>query len=160
MNTKNMSSQINEAPPINEGRRDLLKTGAVLSVAVALPGLSRAQSAAGLNAKGVWDANAFVSIGTDNSVTIIAKHIEMGQGAYTGLATILAEELDADWSQIRVEGAPVDAKRYGNKALGGGQGTGGSTSIASSYDVMREAGAKARSMLVSCSGKKMECARR
>lgn len=154
MNTKNMGTQITEASPVNVSRRDLLKSGAVLSVAVALPNLSRAQSAAGLNAKGVWDANAFVSIGADNSVTIIAKHIEMGQGAYTGLATILAEELDADWSQIRVEGAPVDAKRYGNKALGGGQGTGGSTSIASSYDVMREAGAKARAMLVSAAAKK------
>src|SRR5215831_14214766 len=77
----------------------------------------------------------------------------MGQGAYTGLATLLAEELDADWSQIRVEGAPVNAKLYGNKALGGGQGTGGSTSIASSYDLMRDAGAKARAMLVTAAAK-------
>ena len=53
--------------------------------------------------------NAFLRIAPDNSVTVIAKHLEMGQGTYTGLATIVAEELDADWAQIRVESAPADA---------------------------------------------------
>jgi isoquinoline 1-oxidoreductase beta subunit len=137
---------------INESRRDLLKTGAVLSIAVALPSMGRAQLATA-GKDGTWEANAFVRIAPDNTVTVIAKHLEMGQGANTGLATIVAEELDADWAQIRVVGAPVDAKRYGNKALGGGQGTGGSTSIASSYDLMREAGAKARAMLVAAAAK-------
>src|SRR6202035_5842178 len=51
-------------------------------------------------------------IAPDNSVTVIAKHLEMGQGTYTGLATIVAEELDADWAQIRVESAPANAKLY------------------------------------------------
>jgi len=92
--------------------------------------------------------NAFVRIAPDNTVTIIGKHIELGQGSYTGLATILAEELDADWSQIRVEAAPADAERYGNKLLGGAQVTGGSTAMASSWDEMRRAGATARAMLV------------
>lgn len=53
-------------------------------------------------------------IGADDTVTVIAKHLEMGQGTYTGLATLVAEELDAAWPQIKVEGAPVDAKRYNN----------------------------------------------
>src|SRR5580700_7769674 len=52
--------------------------------------------------------DAFLRIAPDNSVTVIAKHLEMGQGTYTGLATIVAEELDADWAQIRVESAPAD----------------------------------------------------
>ena len=61
-----------------------------------------------------FEPNAFVRIGRDNSVTVIVKHLEMGQGTYTGLATLVAEELDADWAQVRVEGAPADAKLYNN----------------------------------------------
>ena len=87
-------------------------------------------------------------IGADDTVTVFAKHLEMGQGVYTGLATIVAEELDADWRKIRVEGAPADAKRYNNLAFGPMQGTGGSTSIANSYDQLRKAGATARALLV------------
>src|SRR5204863_9711542 len=79
----------------------------------------------------------------------IAKHIEMGQGTYTGLATLVAEELDADWAQVRVEGAPADAGRYNNLFWGPTQGTGGSTAIGNSYEQLRKAGATARAMLVS-----------
>ena len=93
--------------------------------------------------------NAFVRIGADNSITIISKHIEMGQGSYTGLATMLAEELDADWAQVRVESAPADASRYANLAFGKIQGTGGSSAIANSWPQLRDAGAKARAMLLS-----------
>ncbi len=96
---------------------------------------------------GVLAPNAFVRIAPDNTVTIIAKHIEFGQGSYTGLATILAEELDADWSQVRVESAPADDTRYSNLLLGT-QGTGGSTAIANSWEQLRKAGAMARAMLV------------
>jgi isoquinoline 1-oxidoreductase beta subunit len=92
--------------------------------------------------------DAFVRIASDNTVTVISKHIEFGQGSYSGVATILAEELDADWSQIRVESAPADARRYGNRHLGGAQVTGGSTAMADSWDQMRRAGATARAMLV------------
>lgn len=93
--------------------------------------------------------NAFVRVGSDNSITIISKHIEMGQGAYTGLATVLAEELDADWAQVRVESAPADATRYANLAFGKIQGTGGSSAIANSWPQLRDAGGKARAMLMS-----------
>src|SRR5687767_8227473 len=92
--------------------------------------------------------NDFVRIAADNTVTIISKHIEFGQGTYSGLATMLAEELDADWSQIKVESAPADAQRYGNRRLGGAQGTGGSTAMAEGWDQLRRAGATARAMLV------------
>jgi isoquinoline 1-oxidoreductase beta subunit len=143
---------MNTVETANASRRDLLKAGAALTLSIALPRIGQAQVVAAK--PGAWEANAFVRIAPDNSVTIVAKHLEMGQGTNTGLATLLAEELDADWSQIVVEGAPVNAKLYGNSALGGGQGTGGSTSIASSYTVMREAGAKARAMLVAAAAKK------
>ena len=93
--------------------------------------------------------NAFLSVAPDNSVTVIAKHVEMGQGAYTGIATIVAEELDANWQDVRVESAPADAKRYANLAFGTIQGTGGSSAMANSWMQLREAGAKARAMLVS-----------
>ena len=91
--------------------------------------------------------NAFVRIAPDNTVTVLSKHLEMGQGTYTGLATIVAEELDADWKQMRTEGAPADVKLYANLAFGM-QGTGGSTAMANSWDQLRKAGATARAMLV------------
>ena len=95
-----------------------------------------------------FEANAFVQIGKDNNVTVIAKHIEFGQGSHSGLATILADELDADWGQVTIEAAPADATRYNNLHWGPTQGTGGSTAIANSWMQLREAGAKARHMLV------------
>lgn len=78
----------------------------------------------------------------------------MGQGTYTGLATILADELDADWQHVRVEGAAADAKRYNNTFWGPTQGTGGSTAMANSWDQMRQAGAAGRAMLVSAAAKR------
>lgn len=94
------------------------------------------------------DLNAFVRIGSDDTVTVIVKHLDKGQGVSTGLPTIVAEELDADWSQMRFEFAPSDVTRYAN-SLFGIQGTGGSTAIANSYPQLRNAAAAARAMLVS-----------
>jgi isoquinoline 1-oxidoreductase beta subunit len=91
--------------------------------------------------------NAFVKIGADNKVTVIVKHLDKGQGVTTGLATIIAEELDAAWSQMAWEYAPADTQRYANSRLGM-QGTGGSTSIANSWLQYRQAAAAARAMLV------------
>lgn len=90
----------------------------------------------------------FIRIGTDNRVTVMIKHLDKGQGVTTGLPTIVAEELDADWSQMDFEFAPADASRYNNLFFGPYQGTGGSTSIANSWTQLREAAAAARSMLV------------
>ena len=75
-------------------------------------------------AQGLFDPNLFLKIGADNSVTIISKHFEMGQGVTTGLATLIAEELEADWSMIRFEFAPNDAKLYNNLLFGPVMGTG------------------------------------
>ena len=102
----------------------------------------------------VFEPNAFLRIGTDNTVTVISKHLEMGQGSYTGLATLAAEELDAAWSQVRVASAPADARRYNNLLWGPAQGTGGSTAMANSWEQMRQAGASARAMLVSAAARR------
>ena len=98
--------------------------------------------------------NPFVRVNTDNTVTVIVKHVEMGQGTYTGLPTLVAEEMDADWAQIRVEGAPADATLYNNLFWGPTQGTGGSTAMANSFEQMRKAGATARAMLVAAAAEK------
>ncbi len=95
-----------------------------------------------------FEPNAFLRVGKDNTVTVVVKHLEMGQGVYTGLPTLVAEELDAAWSQVRVEGAPADASRYNNLFWGPAQGTGGSTAMANSFEQYRQAGAAARAMLV------------
>ncbi|MGH8772753.1 MAG: molybdopterin cofactor-binding domain-containing protein, partial [Burkholderiales bacterium] len=141
---------------IHLNRREFLKAsaaaGAGLTLGFYLP-RSLAQMAgpgktAGDVAASSFAPNAFVRIGADNSVTVMAKHVEMGQGSYTGLATLVAEELDADWVKVKVEGAPADAKLYNNLLWGPVQGTGGSSAIANSYEQLRKAGATARAMLV------------
>src|SRR5580700_9111301 len=141
-------------------RRDFLKeagtvTAAALTIGFEWGGSPRRAFAAPAAQfpNATFIPNAFLRIGTDDSVTVIAKHLEMGQGAYTGIATIVAEELDADWTRIRVESAPADAKRYANLVFGNLQGTGGSSAMANSWMQLREAGAKARAMLLSAAAK-------
>lgn len=111
-------------------------------------GLQLPEPGAALAQAQAFKPNAFVRIAPDNTVTIICKHLEFGQGIYTGLATLLAEELDADWAQIRVEAAPADVAHYNNLFWGPLQGTGNSSSIANAAGQMRQAGAMARLMLV------------
>ena len=143
---------------VNVSRRDFLKVGTGLTLGLAAPGVfaqaGPGQAGGKVVAASVFEPNAFVRIGTDNRVTVIVKHLEMGQGTYTGLPTLVAEELDADWGQIRVEGAPADAKRYNNLFWGPAQGTGGSTAIANSWEQLRKAGATARAMLVSAAAQR------
>ena len=130
-------------------RRDLLKGGACLTLAVISGPLLTACADGGSKTAAPLAPGHFLRIGADNVVTVISPNTELGQGVYTGLATLVAEELDADWNQIVVEGAPADVKRYGNPFFGGAlQGTGGSTTIAAFWDPMRQAGATARAMLV------------
>jgi isoquinoline 1-oxidoreductase beta subunit len=137
-------------------RREFLRVmggagiGLIVNVAFERPAAAQASGAAAVvRASGVQtvDATGFIKIAPDNTVTVMIKHIEMGQGPYTGLATLVAEELDADWSQMRAEGAPANNELYKNLAFGM-QGTGGSTAIANSYEQMRRAGATARALLV------------
>jgi isoquinoline 1-oxidoreductase beta subunit len=123
--------------------------GAGLTLGLVLPsGAARAQADSGDGSEATFAPNAFVRIAPDDSVTVIIKHLEMGQGVFTGLSTLVAEELDARWDQIRPHHAPADASRYNNLFWGPAQGTGGSTSMANAYQQMRRAGAVARAMLV------------
>jgi len=100
--------------------------------------------------------NAFLKITPDNRVIVVIKHLDKGQGVTTGLSTIVAEELDADWQQVGWEFAPADAKRYNNLFWGPVQSTGGSTSIANSWQQLREAGAAAREMFVKAAAEKWQ----
>jgi len=100
--------------------------------------------------------NAFVRIASDDSVTVMIKHLDKGQGVTTGLTTIVAEELDADWAQMRWAFAPANAKLYNNLAWGPVQGTGGSSSVRNSWMQLRRAGAAARAMLVAAAAREWD----
>jgi isoquinoline 1-oxidoreductase beta subunit len=143
----------------NLSRRNFLQGTAGLTLGFCLPPLAGAAGGPGKAADGMvgasnFEPNAFLRIGADNTVTVFSKHLEMGQGTYTGLATIVADELDADWKSVRVEAAAADAKRYNNLLWGPAQGTGGSTAMANSWEQMRKAGAAGRAMLVSAAALK------
>ena len=130
-------------------RREFLKAGAALGggllISLYVPEFVPAARAAGSTAKPVA-LNAFVRIGTDETVTVISNHSEMGQGIYTSLPMLLNEELEADWARVRVESSPVEAVY--NHTVFGIMMTGGSTTTNSEYDRFRKMGAMARIMLI------------
>lgn len=132
--------------PLQVSRRVVLQGAGALVIGVCLP--VRGVFGQAREAAKPFAPNAFVRVGADDIVTVIVKQIEFGQGPFTGLATLVAEEMDADWSKVRAEHAPADEKIYNNFAFGPVQGTGGSTSIANSFEQMRRAGAMARTLLV------------
>ncbi|MEO7760778.1 MAG: xanthine dehydrogenase family protein molybdopterin-binding subunit [Casimicrobiaceae bacterium] len=105
-----------------------------------------APAAAPAPAKPVYPPNAFIRIAPDNSVTIIVGKLEFGQGVLTSLPMLIAEELECDWTNVKSEHAPV-APVYNNPLLGI-QMTGGSMSVATSWDQLRMVGAQARTMLL------------
>ena len=96
--------------------------------------------------------NAFLQIGSDNKIKVVLSHVEMGQGIWTTLTMLIAEELDADWKNISVEHAPAD-NAYGHTAWHM-QITGGSSTTWSEFDRYRKAGAAARILLVQAAAKK------
>jgi isoquinoline 1-oxidoreductase beta subunit len=134
-------------------RRMVLQAAGAAGLVIGFGALSSGRAeAAALGAEGAVTGplapNPFLRVGNDNLVTVICKHHEMGQGNTTGLASLVADELDADWALVRTEYAPSDPTRYNNLAFGPLQGTGGSSAIANSYLQYRSAGAAARAMLV------------
>jgi isoquinoline 1-oxidoreductase beta subunit len=150
-------------PALPVSRRTFLKVSAAAGAGLTLgifdgEATAQAAKAAGKGGGAAFAPNAFLRIGPDSSVTVVVKHVELGQGTYTGLPMLVADELDAAWSQVRVEGAPADAKRYGNLFWGGAQGTGGSTAMANSFEQYRQAGAAARAMLVGAAAERWKVA--
>lgn len=129
----------------NQSRRDFLKTSALvgggLVIGFTLPAASRLAQAASDAAM-----SAYLRIGSDNKITVICGQSEMGQGVHTSIPMLVAEELDADWSKVRVEQAPAD-QAFVNPIFGI-QATGGSAAIRGHWEPMRKAGATARAMLV------------
>src|ERR1700731_2301784 len=137
--------------------------GSGLTLGILLPGC-------GTGPGGVGSAGAasgplampFVRIAPDNTVTVLSKHLEAGQGVWTGLPAIVAEELDASWDQMRVESAPAKVPLYRNLAFvprgASVQRGGGSTAVANSWQQLREAGATASAMLVAAAARKWNVA--
>ena len=138
---------------ITTSRRTFLKTSAIASggllLGVSVPALREAQAAGTLHTPNAW-----VHIADDNTITLISARSEMGQGVYTSMPMLIAEELGVDLDKIRVAIAPPDAKAYGNALLGGPQLTGGSTSVRDGWEKLRVAGAQVRMMLISAAAQK------
>jgi isoquinoline 1-oxidoreductase subunit beta len=137
-------------PPRNTSRRAFLKSSAAIAGGLVVGtyvdfGWRQAVAA---TAQDPPMPNAFIRIAPDSTVTVLIKHLDKGQGVTTGLTTIVADELDADWAQMRAEFAPANASLYNNLVFGPIQATGGSTSVANSFDQLRKAAAAARAMIV------------
>jgi isoquinoline 1-oxidoreductase subunit beta len=98
--------------------------------------------------------DAFIRIEGDGGIVLTMPYVEMGQGTYTSISMLIAEELEVDLKQVRLEPAPPNEKLYGNPLLGGIQATGNSNAIRAAWQPMRQAGATARTMLVAAAAKK------
>lgn len=132
-------------------RRGFLKSAAAVSgglvIAMYLPGCGKPQNAAqSAGPAKMVEANAWLRIGTDSSITVLCDRSEMGQGVYTALPTLIAEELGVAPDTIKIEFAPAGAV-YVNNLLGT-QATGGSTSVRDAWEKLRMAGAEARERLI------------
>jgi len=143
MNAPVNPKDLTQAQP---SRRDVVVASALVGGTL-LVGCSPADIMSAGSKVEVGAFGPFIKIAPDGVVTVISKHIEFGQGNHAGLAAIVAEELDADWTKVQVEQAPANAKLYANGSLGA-QLTGGSSAISNSWEQLRKAGAGARAMFV------------
>ena len=139
-------------------RRSFLRTGAAtgggLLLSLTLPLTGGAQAAG----DGPFAPNAFVRIGEDGRIVLVMPYVEMGQGTYTAIPMLIAEELEVTLNQVRLEHAPPDEKLYGNPLVAGVQATGGSTAIMASWQPLRQAGAIARTLLIAAAAKRWNVA--
>src|SRR5256886_2302252 len=134
----------------NVTRREFLETATVAGAGLVIGFHIPAGARFGPTPVAPFTPNAWLRINPDESVLVMVDRSEMGQGVTTSLPMLLAEELEADWSKIRIDFAPAD-KAYINPMFGM-QGTGGSTSVRAAYTPLRKAGAAAREMLVAAAG--------
>jgi isoquinoline 1-oxidoreductase beta subunit len=136
-------------------RRAFLQAGAAagggLMLSLRLPSANGGAQAAGANG---FTPNAFIRIGSDGRIVLTMPYVEMGQGTYTAIPMLIAEELEVDLKQVQLEHAPPNEKLYGNPLLGGIQATGNSNAIRAAWQPLRQAGATARTMLVAAAAKR------
>src|SRR5712672_1032827 len=136
-------------------RRSFLQAGVAASgglmLSLSLPFASGDAEAA--DAHG-FAPNAFIRIGDDGRIVLTMPYVEMGQGTYTSIPMLIAEELEVDLKQVQLEHAPPNEKLYGNPLLGGIQATGNSNAIRASWQPLRQAGATARTMLVAAAARR------
>jgi isoquinoline 1-oxidoreductase beta subunit len=160
-----MTKQIDHSAPQSPSRRDMLKVGlgagGALFVAFGIPTLAKRFQQDGQLPGVITEAkadvapfapNAFIRIEKSGDITFIVPQAEMGQGVYTSMSMLIAEELEVDLNQIKVEAAPASNKLYTNPALGE-QVTGGSTSVRGFYKPLRVAGATTREVLIGAAAK-------
>ncbi len=141
-----MSANLKTPADAGPNRREFIAGLSGLVLVAGLRGVANAQQAPQYGADGMprgWRDNplTFVAIGNDGVVTIVVHRSEMGQGVRTGMPLIVADELEADWTKVRVTQAPADEIKYGN------QDTDGSRSTRHFFEPMRRCGAAARAML-------------
>src|SRR5215831_17885768 len=133
---------------MNLNRRTFLKTTVAAGGGLMIGGyIAFDHENAELFAAGSFEPNIWLKVNSDDTVRIMLTQLEMGQGVMTSMPMLVAEELDMDWSKIRYEWTPADAK-YGNPNFGGQQLTAGSNSVRGMWKILRTAGATARAMLV------------
>lgn len=129
-------------------RRVFLVAGGSLALGVAFNSAVGADAPAATEKPSPFEPNAFIRIDPDNTITLTIPRVEMGQGTYTALSMLIAEELEISLARVKLAHAPPDASRYGNPRAGGSQITGGSNSVQGAWEPLRTAGAMARVMLV------------
>jgi len=155
LHSTNINRLTEVLPTLRRSRRDFLKVSAAagggLLLSFALPSLSKA-AAMGHAEEGTTVLNAYVCIAADNTVTIMSKNPEIGQGIKTMLPMLIAEELDVDWSQVHVEQALADNTVYGRQVAGGSMAT------PLEWNPMRKVGAAGRQMLVAAAAKRWKVA--
>jgi len=134
-------------------RRQVMIGAAGLSFAIAIEGPVKAATLA--SERSGKALSPWVSISTDGTITIMSAATEMGQGSMTSLPLIIAEELDADWSRVRIVPAPVNEQIYGNPGFGGMMYTAGSNAVTSYYRPLRTLGAQVRRVLLANAARKL-----
>jgi isoquinoline 1-oxidoreductase beta subunit len=143
-----------ERPAADLSRRNFLRASALASggllLSVSLPYASRESAAANSDS---FEPNAFIRIGSDGQIVLTMPYVEMGQGTYTSIPMLIAEELEVGFNQVRLEHAPPNDKLYMNPLLGV-QATGNSNAIRGAWQPMRKAGATARTMLIAAAAKR------
>ena len=129
-------------------RRSFMVTAGGFSAAVAFGGTSSKALAQAMKGPAAFKPNAWVTIGADNIITIVSPAAEMGQGVMTAMPALVAEDMDADWKNVRVVQAPADNKNYGNRLFGGAMVTGASRTTQGYYQPLRIVGAQTRRVLI------------